>query len=222
MCVKISFIGQACFLIEEGKYSLLFDPFITGNPMATVKAGDLNPTHILVSHYHGDHRGDEVDIAKRTGATVFSTAEIGNKLKKNDLNVVAGHIGGKAKTSFGSVKFFQAFHGSGIEGGHACGFIVDIMGKKIYHAGDTGLTKDMELLSRENIHVALLPIGDFYTMGPEDALEAVKMIKPKYVIPMHYNTFPAIKQDPEAFAKAVAEETFTKAIVLDPGQYVEL
>lgn len=220
--MKIKFIGHSCFLIEEGGHSLLFDPFITGNPLAAAKAEALNPTHILVSHYHGDHRGDVVDIAKRTGASVFSTNEIGIELKKENLNVVAGHIGGKAKTEFGSVKFFQAFHGSGIEGGHACGFIVDFMGKKIYHAGDTGLTKDMELLKKHNIHIALLPIGDFYTMGPEDAVEAVKMIKPKYVIPMHYNTFPLIKQDPEVFAKAVTEETSTKAIVLEPGQYMEI
>ncbi|MGI5998335.1 MAG: metal-dependent hydrolase [Lutispora sp.] len=222
MDVKVRFIGHSCFLVEDGKYSLLFDPFITDNPVAAVKASEVNPTHIFVSHYHGDHKGDALDIARRTNATIFTTNEIGIEFKKSHDNVVAGHIGGKAKTDFGSVKYFQAFHGSGIEGGHACGFIVDVMGKKIYHAGDTGLTRDMELLKKHNIHVALLPIGDFYTMGPEDALEAVKMIKPKYVIPMHYNTFPLLKQDPEAFAKAVTEETFTKVIVLNPGDQVEL
>ncbi|WP_372996142.1 metal-dependent hydrolase [Lutispora sp.] len=220
--MKVRFIGHSCFLVEDGKYSLLFDPFITDNPVAAVKASEVNPTHIFVSHYHGDHKGDALDIARRTNATIFTTNEIGIEFKKSHDNVVAGHIGGKAKTDFGSVKYFQAFHGSGIEGGHACGFIVDVMGKKIYHAGDTGLTKDMELLKKHNIHVALLPIGDFYTMGPEDALEAVKMIKPKYVIPMHYNTFPLLKQDPEAFAKAVADETSSKAIVLKPGQSVDL
>ncbi|SHI85068.1 metal-dependent hydrolase [Lutispora thermophila] len=220
--MKIKFIGHACFLIEEGEYSLLFDPFISDNPLAAVKESEVNPTHIFVSHYHGDHKGDALDIAKRTNATIFSTNEIGAEFRKSHNNVMAGHIGGKAKTEFGSVKFFQAFHGSGIEGGHACGFVVDFMGKKIYHAGDTSLTKDMELLKSYNIHVALLPIGDFYTMGPEDALEAVKMIKPKYVIPMHYNTFPVIKQDPEVFAKAVKEETFTRAIVLNPGDQVEI
>lgn len=220
--MKIRFIGHSCFLIEEGKYSLLFDPFITGNPTAAVKAADLNPTHIFVSHNHGDHRGDAADIAKRTGAAVFTTNEIGIDLGKSGINVVAGHIGGKAKTEFGSVKFFQAFHGSGIEGGHACGFIVDLMGKMIYHAGDTGLTKDMELLWKQKIDLALLPIGDFYTMGPEDALEAVKMIKPKYVIPMHYNTFPAISQNPEVFKKAVEDETGVKAMVLKPGGSMEL
>lgn len=220
--MKVRFIGHSCFLVEDGKYSLLFDPFITDNPVAAVKASEVNPTHIFVSHYHGDHKGDALDIARRTNATIFTTNEIGIEFKKSHDNVVAGHIGGKAKTDFGSVKYFQAFHGSGIEGGHACGFIVDVMGKKIYHAGDTGLTRDMELLKKHNIHVALLPIGDFYTMGPEDALEAVKMIKPKYVIPMHYNTFPLLKQDPEAFAKAVADETSSKAIVLKPGQSVDL
>jgi len=222
MYMKIKFIGHSCFLIEEGKYSLLFDPFITGNPIAAVKASEVNPTHVLVTHYHGDHKGDALDIAKRTGAVIYSTNEIGVEFKKSHDNVVAGHIGGKAKTDFGSVKFFQAFHGSGIEGGHACGFVVDLMGKKVYHAGDTGLTKDMELLERENIHVALLPIGDFYTMGPEDALEAVKMIKPKYVIPMHYNTFPLLNQDPEAFKQAVEKETRSKVTILKPGESVDL
>lgn len=220
--MKISFIGHSCFLIVEGKYSLLFDPFITGNPVATVKASDLNPTHIFVSHNHGDHRGDAVNIAKRTGATVFTTNEIGIDLSKRGINVVAGHVGGKVKTEFGSVKYFQAFHGSGIAGGFACGFIVDVNGKKVYHAGDTGLTKDMELLSRYRIDAALLPIGDFYTMGPEDALEAVKMIKPKYVIPMHYNTFPAISQNPELFEKNVRERTDSKVILLKPGESMEL
>ena len=220
--MKINFIGHSCFLIEEGKYSLLFDPFITGNPVAKVNTKDLKPTHIFVSHYHGDHSGDAVDIAKRAGATIFSTFEIGNELSKSNANVVAGHIGGKAKTEFGSVKFFQAFHGSGIAGGHACGFVVDIGGKKIYHAGDTGLTKDMELLKRESIDYALLPIGDFYTMGPEDALEAVKMIKPKYAIPMHYNTFPPICQNPELFKKTVESKTDSKVIVLHPGEFIEV
>ena len=220
--MKISFIGHACFMIEEGDCSLIIDPFIEGNPTAKVKTQDLKPTHILVSHAHGDHKGDAVKIAKKSKAKVFTTNEIGAEFTEKGIETIAGHIGGKVKTEFGSVKFFQAFHGSGILGGHACGFIVDIGGKKIYHAGDTGLTKDMELLRRENIHVALLPIGDFYTMGPEDALEAVKMIKPKYVIPMHYNTFPLIEQDPEAYAKNVVEETFTKAIVLKPGESVEL
>ena len=220
--MKISFIGHSCFLVEEGSYSLLFDPFITGNPTATVKAEDLKPTHIFVTHNHGDHKGDALEIAKATGAKVFTTNEIGDEFKDNGIETIAGHIGGKAMTEFGSVKFFQAFHGSGIEGGHACGFIVDIGGKKIYHAGDTGLTKDMELLRREYIHVALLPIGDFYTMGPEDALEAVKMIKPKHVVPMHYSTFPAISQDPEIFKKAVENSTETKAMVLKPGQSIEL
>lgn len=220
--MRIQFIGHSCFLIEEGKYSLLFDPFITGDPAAMIRLEDLNPTHIFVSHYHGDHKGDAVDIAKRTGATVFSTFEIGNELGKSGINVVAGHIGGKAETEFGSVKFFQALHGSGIAGGFACGFVVDLMGKKIYHAGDTGLTKDMELLWKQNIDLALLPIGDFYTMGPEDALEAVKMIGPKHVIPMHYNTFPAIRQNPEIFRKAVEDETSANATVLKPRESIEL
>lgn len=220
--MKISFIGHACFMIEDGDYSLIIDPFIEGNPSAKVKINDVKPTHILVSHAHGDHKGDAVSLAKKSKAKIFSTFEIGNELATHGVDVIAGHIGGKAKTEFGSVKFFQAFHGSGIAGGHACGFVVDIGGKKIYHAGDTGLTKDMDLLKRENIDYALLPIGDFYTMGPEDALEAVKMIKPKYAIPMHYNTFPPICQDPELFKKTVESKTDSKVIVLHPGEFIEI
>lgn len=220
--MKVSFIGHACFMIEDGDYSLIIDPFINGNPTAKVKTDDLKPTHILVSHAHGDHMGDATELAKKSKAKVFTTNEIGAEFTEKGIETIAGHIGGKVKTEFGSIKYFQAFHGSGISGGFACGFIIEIAGKKIYHAGDTALTMDMELLRRENIYLALLPIGDFYTMGPEDALEAVKMIKPEYVIPMHYNTFPVIKQDPEVYAKNVTEETITKPIVLKPGESIEL
>lgn len=220
--MKLTFIGHACFMVEEGDYSLLIDPFIEGNPQAKIKAKDLHPTHIFVSHGHGDHKGDAVEIAKNTKARVITTNELGEEFGKEGIDAIAGHIGGKAKTEFGSVKYFQAFHGSGIAGGFACGFIIEIAGKKIYHAGDTGLTKDMELLKRENIDYALLPIGDFYTMGPEDALEAVKMIEPKNVIPMHYNTFPGIAQNPNLFKTAVENETNAKVTVLNPNESINI
>lgn len=220
--MKINFIGHACFMIEEGNHSLIIDPFISGNPMAKVNVDELKPTHILISHAHGDHLGDTVELAKKTKAKVYTTNELGGELRDEGVDAISGHIGGKVKTEFGSIKYFQAFHGSGLSGGFACGFVIDIGGKKIYHAGDTGLTKDMELLGDEDIDLAMLPIGDFYTMGPEDAVKAVKMIKPKYVIPMHYNTFPPIQQDPDAFARSVTEETKTKAIVLKPGDVFEL
>ncbi|NLN47644.1 MAG: metal-dependent hydrolase [Clostridiales bacterium] len=220
--MKINFIGHSCFTIEEEDYSLIIDPFISGNPAAKVKVDDLKPTHILVSHAHGDHLGDAVELAKKTKVKVYTTNELGGELRDEGVDAVSGHIGGKVKTEFGSIKYFQAFHGSGLSGGFACGFIIDMGGKKIYHAGDTGLTKDMELLADENIDVAMLPIGDFYTMGPEDAGKAVKMIKPKYVIPMHYNTFPPIKQDPGAFANSVKQMTQIKPIVLNPGETFEL
>ncbi len=220
--MKVNFIGHACFMIEDGDYTIIIDPFINDNPTATVKAKNLKPTHILVTHAHGDHLGDAEELAQNNKATIYTTNELGGELSEKGIKTVAGHIGGKVKTEFGSIKYFQAFHGSGIAGSFACGFIIEIGNKKIYHAGDTGLTMDMKLLARENIDLALLPIGDFYTMGPEDALEAVKMIKPKNVIPMHYNTFPPIEQDPQAFAKKVEEETAAKAIVLKPGEIFEL
>lgn len=220
--MKVSFIGHACFMIEDGNFTIIIDPYINDNPLSKVKAEDLNPTHILVSHAHGDHLGDAVEMAKRTRAKVYTTNELGGKLREEDVETVSGHIGGKVKTEFGSIKYFQAFHGSGLPGGFACGFIIEIGGKRIYHAGDTGLMLDMNLLRDENIDLALLPIGDFYTMGPEDALKAVKMIEPRHVIPMHYNTFPPIKQDPEIFAKSVREGTDTIPMVLDPGEVFEL
>ena len=135
--------------------------------------------------------------------------------------VIAGNLGGKVRLPFGSLKYIQALHGGGAPGCPACGFLFEMDGRKIYHAGDTALTLDMQLLAEEDLDVALLPIGDFYTMGPEDALRAVKLIRPKLVIPMHYNTFPAIAQDPDAFAAAVEAAGF-HARVLAPGERLTL
>lgn len=221
--MKIQFIGHACFLIESDEYKVLIDPFITGNPVATVKAEEITPTHILLTHGHGDHLGDTVPIAKRSGAQVISTVEVAEEiLMPEELNVSPGNIGGKQPVDFGSVKLVTAVHGSGVKGGLPCGFVIEIGDKKIYFAGDTALMSEMSFLERASIDYAILPIGDHFTMGPEDACLAVEMIKPKYVIPMHYNTMPPIVQDPNLFKEMVEAKTDAEVIVMNPGEVLEI
>lgn len=202
--MKITYYGHSCFLFDDGSFRVLTDPYLSGNPLSTVKADDVSTDFILVSHAHGDHLGDTVDIVGFTGAAVISTVELcGQLLQPAGIECIAGNIGGRLKTPFGSVKYVNAVHGSGLPGGLACGFIVEMGGKKIYFAGDTALCADMALLKNEGIDVALLPIGDYYTMGPEDAKRAAEMICPALTIPMHYNTFPVIRQDAEKFAESL-------------------
>jgi len=220
--LKVEFLGHAAFLITEGDYDLLFDPFLTGNPLAAKKAHEVKPTHIFVSHAHSDHLGDAIAIAKNCGSTVYTVFELAEMFEKEGVKVQAGNLGGRLPADFGSVKLFQALHGSGIAGGHACGFVVAFKDKKIYFAGDTALFGDMNLLESEEIDLALLPIGDVFTMGIEDAAKAVEIIKPKNVIPMHYNTFPPIKKDPMEFKKLVEANTQTKVIIVKPGKSVEI
>ena len=220
--MKITFLGHACFMLDDGACKVLTDPFLTGNHLAAVSADEVDPDCIFVTHGHGDHVGDTVAIARCTNAEVYCTADMAETvLGPSGVDVRSGNIGGRVPAPFGFVKFFQAVHGSGVPGGLPCGFVFEMDGRKIYHAGDTGLMSDMALLADEDIDVALLPIGDVYTMGPAEALRAVKMIRPKMVIPMHYDTFPAIAQDPEAFAVAV-EALGVRAKVLRPGDSVEI
>jgi L-ascorbate metabolism protein UlaG (beta-lactamase superfamily) len=227
MAIRLTWYGHACFLIRAGDSDLLIDPFITGNPTAPVKAQDVKADFILVSHGHGDHVGDTVDIARRTGATVISNFEIHNWLIRQGIQKVhPQHIGGGFNYPWGRVKLTMAQHGSGLPdgtyGGNPCGFLLYIEGKKIYHACDTGLFYDMKLIGEEGIDLAILPIGDNFTMGPEDALRAVKLINPKRVIPIHYNTFDVIKQDPNAWAKMTQEQTSAKVTVMKPGEHLEI
>jgi L-ascorbate metabolism protein UlaG (beta-lactamase superfamily) len=227
MAINITWYGHACFLIETGKAKLLIDPFITGNPLTPVRADAIEADYILVSHGHGDHIGDTLDIAKRTGATVISNFEIQNWVVKQGLkNIHPQHIGGGFNYPWGRLKLTIAQHGSalpdGSYGGNPCGFLFYIEGKKIYHACDTGLFFDMKLIGEEGIDLAILPIGDNFTMGPDDALRAVKLIEPKHVVPIHYDTFDVIKQDPYAWADKVKEETSVKVTVMKPGDVFKL
>lgn len=219
----LRFLGHACFHLENDDNALLFDPFLSANPFKKAEPSQIRCTYILVSHAHFDHLGDTVEIAKRTSATVISTAEVANLCGKDGCTAHAMHLGGKHSFNFGYVRVTPAFHGSGVEGGHACGFIVKFNGKTIYFAGDTCLFGDMELLGRlEKIDYALLPIGDNFTMGPDDAMEAVGLLKPKAVIPMHFNTWPLIAQAPDQFKDAVEKRFNIPVHVLAPGEVITL
>ena len=227
MALKISWFSHACFLIEADQTKILIDPFVTDNPLAPVKADDVDADFILVSHGHGDHVGDTISIAKRTGATVVSNYEIQNWVVGQGIeNAHPLHIGGGFDFDWGRVKLTIAHHGSalpdGSYGGNPCGFLLTIQGKNIYHACDTGLFYDMKLIGEEGIDLAILPIGDNFTMGPDDALRAVKLIDPKQVVPIHYDTFDVIKQDPQAWAVRVQKETSAKVTVMKPGDVLEI
>lgn len=221
--IRLTFHGHSAFQIDHGEWSFLIDPFITGNPVATADADALNPTHILLTHGHGDHLGDTIEIAKRTGAQVISTFEVINYLKKQGLENVADlAVGGGRNFDFGRIKFTIAHHGSaapdGTYLGTAAGILLNIGGRTIYHSGDTALTLDMKLLGEmHSIDVAMLPIGDNYTMGVTDALKAVEFVNPRTAIPMHFNTFPVVEADPNEF-KAGVEAQGKECVILSPGE----
>jgi len=225
--VELTYHSHACFSIAVNGTQLLIDPFLTGNELADVQADEVEADYILVSHGHGDHVGDTVAIAQRTGATTISNFEIQSWLLAQGVqNAHPMHIGGGHDFPFGRVKLTIAHHGSmlpdGSYGGNPAGFLLTLEGKKIYHACDTGLFYDMKLIGEDGLDVAILPIGDNFTMGPDDALKAVKLLEPRVVIPIHYDTFEVIQQDPYAFAARVEKETPARCVVLKPGQSYRL
>ena len=222
---KLRYLGHSAFYVEGDGIRALIDPFLAGNPQAAAKPEDFTDiNYIFLTHGHGDHIGNTIEIAKRTGAAVFTCNELAGFLASKGVKTEGMHIGGRARFPFGRVKLTPAWHGcSVIEGGQtryagvACGFVIEVEGSKIYHAGDTGLTMEMNLLADENISIALLPIGGYFTMDADDAAKAVKMIRPRVAVPMHYNTFPQNKADPEDFLRAVGEE-MTGVKILKPGE----
>jgi L-ascorbate metabolism protein UlaG (beta-lactamase superfamily) len=215
----ITFLGHACFLLtEEGKETLLFDPFIKENPFTALTAEQVKADYILVSHGHFDHIGEAYEIAEANKATIISTAEISFDAQGKGLKAHPMNIGGKFNFPFGWVKVTLAFHGSGIAGGHACGFIVNYYGKNIYFAGDTGLFSDMKLIGDTPLDLALLPIGDNFTMGIDDAVLAASFLNAPIVIPYHYNTWPIIEADPEEFKKKVDTKTHSKCVIIPAGE----
>ncbi|KFZ39431.1 MULTISPECIES: metal-dependent hydrolase [Thermoactinomyces] len=209
--MNITYHGHSCFEIETPKHRIVIDPFLSGNPLAKAKPEEIKADWILLTHGHDDHVGDTVDIAKRNQATVIAPHELAVWLGFQGVNAHGMSIGGGYSFDFGHVKMVNALHGSGfvkneeqqiIYLGPPSGFVLTLEGKTIYHAGDTALYSDMKLIGRgKEIDLALLPIGDNFTMGPEDALTAAEWIGAKHVIPMHYNTFPPIRQDAGAFVE---------------------
>ncbi len=227
MTVTVRFLGHAAFALEAGGKQVVVDPFLTGNPMAAAKPEDLKPVAILLTHAHADHVGDSVAISKRTGAPVIATFELGTYLAQQGAETIAANHGGTVRFDGGSVKFVPAWHTSSygeqfLAPGVPAGLVVRFGGKTIYFAGDTCLFGDMALIGEEGLDLAVLPIGDHFTMGPADAVKAVKLLKPSVVIPCHYNTFPPIQQDPQAFKREVEAATSARCVVLQPGEQYAL
>lgn len=223
MTITLTWYGHAAMRLDAGGAKLLVDPFFTGNPAATITAEQAEADYILISHGHGDHVGDAVAIARRTGATVIANFEVCNWFNAQGVEKThAQHLGGGFQHPFGYLKLTLALHGSGLPdgsyGGNPCGFLLTAEGQKVYLACDTGLFGDMRLIGEEGLDLAVLPIGDNFTMGPDDALRAARMLQAKHLIPVHYNTWGLIAQDGAAWARRVEAETGARVRVLKPGE----
>lgn len=221
------FLGHSCVLLHNGTHRIIIDPFISGSPASPIEADQVDVQYVLVSHGHGDHVGDAISIARRNHATIVANFELSMLCQRQGARVHPMHIGGAHTFDFGRVKLTIAHHGGGF-GDHAdvytgppVGFLVTIGGKTVYHPGDTGLFYDMKLIGEMNsIDLAFLPIGDNFTMGIDDAVKAVEFLRPKMVVPFHYNTFPVIASSPEEFARKVG--SMAKVVILKPGEHVDL
>jgi L-ascorbate metabolism protein UlaG (beta-lactamase superfamily) len=229
MPIKITWLSHSCFTLVAGGHRLLVDPFLDGNDKAPVKAADVEADFILVTHGHFDHVNDAAPIAKRTGATVLANFEVTQWLGKQGVaedKLVAMNPGGAVEQPFGRAKMTIAHHSSsmpdGSYGGVPGGWLLELDRKRIYIAGDTALFLDMKLIGLGGLDLAILPIGDRFTMGPEDSIEAIKMLNPKRALPCHYNTWPPIEQDAGAWAEAVKRQTAAEPILLEPGASFDL
>ncbi len=223
--VMFKYYGHSCFILDNGEHKVLFDPFLTGNPKATVKAEDIDCDFILISHAHSDHLGDAPEIAGRTGAELVGIPEVlaiceqrVPGLKQHPMN-----LGGSINLPFGKVRMTMAKHSSGVAGGIACGYVIYMGGLKIYFAGDTALFGDMQLIGRKDeIDYAILPVGDNYTMGLEDAALAAQWLNARHVIPVHYNTWPIINQDVKKYREITEAMSRAEVHVVEPGAELEL
>lgn len=223
--VTFKYYGHSCFMLDNGEHKVLFDPFLTGNPKATIKAEEIECDFILISHAHSDHLGDAPEIAGRTGAELVGIPEVlaiceqrVPGLKQHPMN-----LGGSINLPFGKVRMTMAKHSSGVAGGIACGYVIYMGGLKIYFAGDTALFGDMQLIGRKDeIDYAILPVGDNYTMGLEDAALAAQWLNARHVIPVHYNTWPIINQDVKKYREITEAMSRAEVHVVEPGAELEL
>lgn len=226
MTTKLTWYGHGTWGIETDKHRILLDPFFDDNPSSPIKSSEVKADFILVSHGHFDHIADAAEIAKRNEAQTIAIYEVAQWLQENQSveNTLGMNIGGTTKLPFGSVKMTMAHHSSqlpdGSYGGSPAGFLLTISDKRIYFACDTSLFLDMKLY--EGVDVAVLPIGDLFTMGPEDSIEAIKLIAPQKVLPAHYNTWPPIEQNAQQWANDVKAKTTAEPVVLQPGESFEI
>ena len=224
MAIELEWLGHGGWRISTGTHTILLDPFLSECPTAKVQPDEVNADFVLVSHGHFDHIADVPAIAQRTSAQVVAIYEVAQWLQAQHgiENSIGMNIGGGVELPFGHVKMTNAIHSSqlpdGSYGGNPAGFLLTIDGKKIYFACDTALFGDMQLIGAEGLDVAVLPIGDLFTMGPEDSIQAIKWLKPKQVLPAHYNTWPPIEQDANAWADRVRGETVAEPIILAVGE----
>lgn len=217
--LKFNFYGHACFQLDDGKYKILFDPFLSGNPQATIKPDDVKADYVFVTHAHGDHIGDAYDIAVNNKATAIGIPEV-TDLVGDEVKTIGMNLGGTVKLPFGFARMVPAMHSAGVAGGTCCGYVVSIGGKIIYFAGDTCLFGDMKLIGeRDKIDYAVLPIGGHFTMDAYDAARAVEFLGAKNVIPVHYNTWKPIEQDAEEFKNLVKNAAVH---IVKPGESLEL
>jgi L-ascorbate metabolism protein UlaG (beta-lactamase superfamily) len=226
--MRVTYYGHSCFLLETAKARLVLDPFLTGNPAAAAKAADVKCDYVLLSHGHEDHTADALAIAKANDATIIANYEIAEYFGAQGAKAHGMNPGGGFNFPFGRVKLTLAHHTSSVEAGLnpkymgvPCGLLIAADDRTIYHAGDTALFMDMQLIGRAGLDLAMIPIGDNFTMGPDDALDSLAYLKPKLTVPMHYDTWPVIAQDADAFARK-ADIKGHSVRVMRPGATLEL